>query len=179
MNGNNEFGTPAGNDDIVELGSSAPRVVLHRLAAVRRAKGIPRRVLAQRLGITVAELRLAEESSDLSISTLSRWASKLNVPITELVVEPDECLTPTQLAPSQATRMMKVAAKLRDRTRRRSIQRLAQTFVDQLTEIIPALAEIAQKNHRQSRRANHRQSSLLPRPLSEQVFTRRRERGDR
>ena len=75
--------------------------------------------------------------------------------------------------------MMKVAAKLRDRTRCRSIQRLAQTFVDQLTEIIPALAEIAQKNHRQSRRANHRQSSLLPRPLSEQVFTRRRERGDR
>jgi len=181
MNGNNDFDPPDSKDAIVELGTSAPapRIVLHRLAAVRRAKGIPRRVLAQRLGITVEELRLKEESADLSISTLSDLASKLDVPITELVVEPDECLAPTHLAQSKATHMMKVAAKLRDCSRRRSIQRLAQTFVDQLTEIIPSLAEIAQKNHRLSRHANQRQSSVFPRPLPEQVFTRRRERGDR
>src|SRR5208283_4340077 len=152
MNGNSDF-DPVSKDEMVELGSSAPRIVLHRLAAVRREKGIPRRVLAQRLGITVQELRSKEESADLSISTLSHLAAKLDVSITELVVEPDESLATTQLAQSKATRMIKVAAKLRDCSRRRSIQRLAQTFVDQLTEIIPALAEIAQKNHRRSRRA--------------------------
>ncbi|MGA2255210.1 MAG: helix-turn-helix domain-containing protein [Thermoguttaceae bacterium] len=179
MNGNDALESPASKDDIVELGSSAPRIVLHRLAAVRRAKGMPRRVLAQRLGITVQELRQKEESADLSISTLCHLASKLDVSITELVVEPDECLAPTQLAQSQATRLMKVAAKLRDRSRRRSIQRLAQTFVDQLTEILPALGEIAQKNHRHSQHANQqRPTSFLPRPLPEQIFTRRSESRD-
>ena len=163
---------------MIELGTTTPRVVLHRLAAVRREKGIPRRVLAERLGITVEELRLKEESADLSISTLCHWASKLDVSITELVVEPDECLAPTHLAQSQATRLMKVAAKLRDRSRRRSIQRLAQTFVEQLIEILPSLRGIAQKNHRRCGRMSPQSSSLIPRPLPEQVFTRRREAGE-
>jgi len=179
MNGNDVFGPPVSKDDIVQLGSSTPKIVLHRLAAVRRAKGVSRRVLAERLGITVDELRSKEEAADLSISTLSHWASKLKVSITELVVEPDECLAPTHLAQSQATRMMTVAAQLRDRSRRRSIQRLAQTFVEQLTEILPALEEIAKKNHRRSRRINQRPSSLLPCALPEQVFTRPGTRGDR
>ena len=82
-----------------------------------------------------------EGSVDLPISVLCRWASVLEVPVSELVVEPDECLAPAHLARSQATRLMKLAAKLRDRSRRRNIQRLAQTFVNQLAEILPALAE--------------------------------------
>ncbi|MGO9115707.1 MAG: helix-turn-helix domain-containing protein [Thermoguttaceae bacterium] len=179
MNGNHVLDPQACKAEIVALGSTTPRIVMHRLAAVRRAKGMPRRVLAERLGITVQELRMKEQSADLSISTLSRWASVLNVPITELVVEPDECLAPTHLAQSQATRLMKVAAKLRDRSRRRSIQRLAQTFVEQLAEILPALAQFAQKNHRRPRSANRRTSNLVPRALPECIFTRRRDSCDR
>ena len=102
--------------EIVELRSTAPRVVLHRLAAVRRQKGIHRRVLADRLGISVKELRVKEESADLSINTLRQWAAVLEVPITELVVESDECLPPTRLTESQAARLMKMAARLRDRS---------------------------------------------------------------
>ena len=158
---------------IVELGTAAPPVVMHRLAEVRRAKGVPRRVLAQRLGITVQELRVKEESADLSISTLCHWAAVLNVPITELVVEPDESLAPTRLPRSQAARLMKVAAKLRDRSRRRSIQRLAQTFVEQLAEILPDLEQLAQKNHRHPRRSNREPRATVPCRLSEHIFMRR------
>ena len=57
MNGNDAFVPQARKDEIVELGSATPQVVLHRLAAVRRAKGISRRVLAERLGIPSQELR--------------------------------------------------------------------------------------------------------------------------
>lgn len=178
MNGNNGFDSQSCKEDNVELGSTTPQVILHRLAAVRRAKGMPRRVLAQRLGITLEELRQKEESADLSISTLARWAAVLNVSITELVVEADECLVPTHLPQSQAARLMKVAAKLRDRTRRRSIQRLAQTFVDQLAEILPALGEIAQKNHRHSRRLGRRTAAGVVRPLPESIFTRPRQPRD-
>ncbi len=178
MNGNNVFHPQTCNEQVVELGSASPPVVMHRLAEVRRAKGMPRRVLAQRLGITMQELRINEESADVPISTLCQWAAVLNVPITELVVEPDESLTPTRLPRLQATRLMKMAAKLRDRSRRRSIQRLAQTFVEQLAEILPDLEQVAQKNHRHSRRPNRQSPAALPCRLSEQIFMRRRESGD-
>jgi transcriptional regulator with XRE-family HTH domain len=177
MNGNDDFAPQSCKDEIGELRATSPRIVLHRLATVRRAKGIPRRVLAERLGITVSELRAKEESADLSISTLCHWASKLEVPITELVVEPDESLAPTHLSQSQAARLMRVAARLRDRSRRRSIQRLAQTFVEQLTEILPALEQLARKSHRRPRSTNQPAPAVVP--LPEQIFTRHRQPRER
>jgi len=166
MNGDDALDPQSRKEDIVELESTTPRVVLHRLAAVRRAKKMPRRVLAQRLGITVQELRMKEESADLSISTLCHWASVLNVPITELIVEPGEFSASTRLARVQATRLMQVAAKLRDRARRRGIKRLAQNFVEQLAELLPALEQLAQKDHG---RPNRKPLANIP-PLSENVF---------
>jgi transcriptional regulator with XRE-family HTH domain len=174
MNGHDDLVPRERQEEIVELGSTPPRVVLHRLAAVRREKGIHRRELAQRLSISVQELRLMEQSADLSIGTLSQWAAALGVPVTELVVEPDDCLPPTRLAESQATRLMKVAARLRDRSRRRAIQRLAQTFVEQLAEIVPALQQLGEKNHRRAGRVRG-QPPAAPRPLPMHVFFRRPE----
>jgi transcriptional regulator with XRE-family HTH domain len=165
---------PSVDADFVELGSASRDIVLHRLSAIRRAKGITRRKMAERLGISVDELRRKEESADISISTLYDWAAKLDVPITELVVEPDECLAPTGLAHSQAARLMKAAARLRDRSRRRSIQRLAQTFVEQLAEILPALEQLGQKNYCRSRSPSQ-SATAGPRPLPDHFFTRRRE----
>ena len=176
MNGNDVFDPQCSKQEIVEVGSTTPRIVLHRLAAVRRAKGVPRRVLAQRLGMSVRELRVEEESADLSIGTLCHWASVLNVPITELVNEPDECVAPAHLARSQATRLMTLAARLRDRARRRDIKRLAQTFVEQLTEILPTLEQLARKDHRRPPRPS---PTGTLRPLPTNVFMLRREPGDR
>ncbi len=179
MNGDDDFAPPACNEEIVVLGRTTPQIVLHRLEAARRAKGVPRRELARRLGITVQERRATEESADLSISTLCHWASELHVPISELVVETDDCLTPTHLAGSQAARLMKLAAKLRDRSRRRSIQRLAQTFVEQLTEILPSLEQLAKRNHGIPRRSDRQPPARIPRGLGEEIFTRHHEPHNR
>ncbi len=175
MNGDEVSDPQVPVEEIVELGSAPPRRALHRLAAVRRAKGISRRVLAQRLGISVEELRVKEESADLSLSTLSHWAAKLNGPVTELVVEPDEFLAPTHLGQPKAERLLKLAATLRDRSRSRAVQRLAQTFVDQLAEILPSLEELAQKNY--GRRPNRQPAPVAPRPLPEHIFTCREPRS--
>jgi transcriptional regulator with XRE-family HTH domain len=139
MNVNQLHDAQDNGQDIVELGIAAPQTVLHRLAATRRAKGLSRYEIARLLATTIETIRLQEEAADLSISTLNAWAAALDVPVTELVVEPKEWLQDTQLARPQAERLLRLAAKLRDRSRRRSIQRLAQTFVDQLTEIQPEL----------------------------------------
>jgi transcriptional regulator with XRE-family HTH domain len=139
MNGNHPHEALDGGQDTVELGLTAPTRVLHRLAAARQARGLSCFEIARRLGTTVEKVRLQEEAADLSISTLNAWAAALNVPVTDLVVEPDEWLQETNLAKPQAERLLRLAVELRDRSRRRSVQRLAQTFVDQLSEINPAL----------------------------------------
>jgi transcriptional regulator with XRE-family HTH domain len=174
-NGNEAFVPQSDKDPIVDFGTPSSQVVLHRLGAVCRVKGISRRELAQRLGLTLQELRQQEQSPDLSVATLFAWAAKLGVPVTSLVVDSEEdSVPPTHLAQAQAARLMKLATRLRDRSRRRSIQRLSQTFVDQLVEIIPALTQLAKKNCRRSRRANPQSAAIVPRPLPEQVFTRGR-----
>ena len=175
MDGNNASDPQPCPGEIGNGDSATSPVVMHRLAEVRRAKGMSRRVLAQRLGITVEELRVKEASADVPISTLCRWAAALEVPITDLVVEPDESATMTRLPRLLAARLMKVAAKLRDRSRRRGIQRLAQTFVEQLTEILPDLEQFAQKNHGRLQNPHRQPPPAAPRPLSEQVFLKRRE----
>jgi transcriptional regulator with XRE-family HTH domain len=138
MNGNHSHDAQVDNQDAGATGAALPRMELHRLAAVRRAKGISCYDLARQLGITVEMVRQQEESPDLSISTLEQWAEGLGVPVTELILEPEEWLNATNLAKSQVDRLLRLATSLRDGSRRRSIQRLAQTFVDQLTEIYPA-----------------------------------------
>jgi hypothetical protein len=125
------------------------------------------------MGISVEELRLQEEAIDLSISTLNKWASALKVPVTELVVEPDECLHQTNLPKSRAARLMRVAAKLRDRSRRRSIQRLAQTFVEQLAEILPGLGELGERNYRHPRGGGRARRASSVQPLPDSFFTKR------
>ena len=74
---------------------------------------------------------------------------------------------------------MKLAAKLRDRSRRRSIQRLAQTFVEQLTEILPSLEQLAKRNHGIPRRSDRQPPARIPRGLGEEIFTRHHEPHNR
>jgi transcriptional regulator with XRE-family HTH domain len=152
MNGNYSRDSD-GKEDIVELGTATPPALLHRLSAVRREHGITRNMVAQRLGVSVEEIRLQEEATDLSVGMLNRWAAALGVPVTELVVEPEEWKHSTHLDRPDAQRLLRMAAKLRERSRRRSVQRLAQTFVEQLTEILPILDPAASRNHR---RGSHR-----------------------
>ena len=159
MSGNHLHEALETNDDIGLVGPQIPKSGLHRLAAIRRAKGVSCYDLARQLGITVEELRRQEEASDLPISTLNQWAIALAVPVTELIVEPEEWLHDTRLAKAQAERLLRLAAKLRDHSRRRSVQRLAQTFVDQLQEIHTALSTSANGDGQHAQRstaAKHR-----------------------
>ena len=157
MNGNHLHDARDVGQDTVELGVATPKRNMHRLAAVRQAKGLTCFELARILRTTVEKIRLQEEATDLSISTLNAWAAALGVPVTELVVEPDEWLQETNLAKPEAESLLRLAVELRDRSRRRSIQRLAQTFVNQLTEIDPAL----NSNGNGNGNGHHRQQPLF------------------
>lgn len=116
---------------------------LHRLHKVRRLQGISRRTVARRLKTDVSQVKSQEnETADILLSTLYQWQDVLEVPIEELLVEAGDELSPPVMKRAQMVRLMKTALAILKRTQQSTIQRMAQTLVDQLTELMPELEGI-------------------------------------
>jgi transcriptional regulator with XRE-family HTH domain len=119
------------------------RTPLHRLAEVRKLQGVTRRTLARRLNTDVASVKRQEQpTADLLLSTLYAWQRILEVPVTELLAEPDEPLSTPVLKRAQLVRVMKTAAAILERAQQPAIRRMAKMLVEQLCEIMPELAEV-------------------------------------
>ncbi len=117
---------------------------LHRLGEVRQQEGVTRRTVARRLGVSVADVKLQEEATtDLPLSRLHQWRKALNVPLVELLVDPDESLSPPLLKRAQLLRLMKTALSILEQTSQSSVERLAQTMTGQLAEIMPELQDVS------------------------------------
>jgi transcriptional regulator with XRE-family HTH domain len=117
---------------------------LHRLGDARRQEDISRRIVARHLGITMEDVRRQEcNTTDLPISMLHKWAKVLGVPVAEVVAEPDESLSTPLFHRAALVRVMKTAMAILERTGDPRTKRLAQTMVDQLTEIMPDLRGIS------------------------------------
>lgn len=116
---------------------------LHRLRSVRRSEGISQIGVARRLKISLDEVqRQEQETTDLPLSTLYQWQAVLQVPLMEILIEPEEPLSPPVMKRAQMVRAMKTAQAILQRTRQLTIRRLAQTLVEQLTEIMPELQSV-------------------------------------
>jgi transcriptional regulator with XRE-family HTH domain len=133
-------------------GSQAPADVsaalgarqLQKLGAARRRQGLSVRCVAQRLGRTVGEVRAQEEeSADIFLSELYRWQAALEVPIDELLHDPQDTLSPRVLTRARLLRIMKTAMAIRRQARSEAERRLARQLIDQLLEIMPELKEVA------------------------------------
>jgi len=128
---------------------SAPPIMvrkksLQKLSAARRRQGLSVRCVAQRLGRTVNEVRAQEdERADLLLSELYRWQQALEVPIEELLAEPDDSLSPRVLMRAQLLRVMKTAVAIRRQARSEGERRLGRLLFDQLLEIMPELKEVS------------------------------------
>lgn len=116
---------------------------MHRIRTVRRLQGVSLRSAARQMGVDVRRLRAQEqESCDLHISDLHRWQKALDVPVSELLEEPDTQLSRPILERARMIRLMKTAAAILERTSSTSIRRMAQMLVDQLCEIMPELKHV-------------------------------------
>jgi transcriptional regulator with XRE-family HTH domain len=121
----------------------APRH-LQKLGAARRRQGLSVRCVAQRLGRTVSEVRAQEEeNADIFLSELYRWQAALEVPIDELLHDPQDTLSPRVLTRARLLRVMKTAIAIRRQARSEAERRLARLLIEQLLEIMPELKEVA------------------------------------
>ncbi len=67
---------------------------MHRIRTVRLQQGASLRSVARNSGVDVRQLRLQEqESTDVRLSDLHKWQQALEVPLAELLVEPDASLS--------------------------------------------------------------------------------------
>lgn len=117
---------------------------LQKLSSARRRQGLSIRCVAQRLGRTVSEVRAQEdERADILISELYRWQAALEVPIEELLAEPEDSLSTMVSMRAQLLKVMKTAIAMRRQARSEAERRLARLLTEQLLEIMPELKEVS------------------------------------
>jgi hypothetical protein len=94
--------------------------------------------------MSVGDVRAQEEEhTDLLLSDLYRWQSVLEIPLEELLNDPQDALSPKVLMRARMLRVMKTARALRAQARTESEHRLAKLLIGQLIEIMPELKEVA------------------------------------
>jgi transcriptional regulator with XRE-family HTH domain len=117
---------------------------LQKLSSARRRQGLSIRCVAQRLGRTVSEVRAQEdERADMLVSELYRWQAALEVPIEELLEEPEDSLSAMVSVRAQLLKVMKTAMAIRRQARSEAERRLARLLTEQLLEIMPELKEVS------------------------------------
>jgi len=159
----------AGANDAYPQGSSP----LHRIAAVREQQGVSLRTVSRQLGIEMRRLKSQEsETADLRLSDLYAWQSVLDVPVADLLVEPGPPLSRPVLERARLVRLMKTVMAIREQSTSVSIQRLAQTMIDQLTEIMPELKDVGPWHSVGQRRSLEEYGRAAERCLSEDLFFR-------
>ena len=144
---------------------------LHRLREIRRRKKLSQRVVAGRMGVSVAIVELQErETCDIPLSTLHRWHRALGVPLAELLREQPTGLSPLKVNGGQMVRLMQTALTIFDEARHARDKRLAQALVGQLLDIVPELRKV--KRWKRSRRphASLKHSGSTDMALPENVF---------
>ncbi|MES1213475.1 MAG: hypothetical protein ABUL64_02720 [Singulisphaera sp.] len=151
--------------------SSAKRVALHRIAAVRQQQGISLRGLARQLRTSIRDLEMEEEeTSDLRLSRVYWWQSVLEVPIAELLVDTNSPLSAPVLERARLVRIMKTVAAIAEKAESSSIKRLAQTLASQLVEMMPELEGVSPWHNVGQRRTLDELGRIAERPYSEDIW---------
>jgi transcriptional regulator with XRE-family HTH domain len=140
---------------------------LHRLQSVRLQQNISLRTVARQTGTDVRQLRLQEkESCDIRLSDLHKWQQVLEVPLVELIVEPESRLSNPVMERAQMIRLMKTAAAILELADSPRIGRMAQMLVEQLVEVMPELKDVGPWHSYGQRRGTSEFGRVMEQPFS-------------
>ena len=143
----------------------------HRIRTVRRQQGMSLRTAARQLGTGVRDIRKQEdEATDLRLSDLFRWQALLDVPLSELLVEPDAPLSRPVLDRARLVRLMKTAVAILECAATPRERRLAQNLMDQLKEFMPELNGVAAWHSVGQRRSLDEYGRIVDRSISDEFF---------
>ncbi len=154
-----------------QIGFPASNHALHRLGIVRRRQGITRRTVARHLNVDVSQVKEMErETSDMPLSKLYEWQKVLEVPVTELLVDAEDPLSPPVMKRAQLLRLMKTVLSIMEETKQTPIRRMAQTLANQLVEIMPELESVSPWHAVGKRRRRDDYGMAAQRRMSDDLF---------
>lgn len=134
----------------------------HRVREVRREQGVSIKRASQHLGCSVDEARRQEEpTTDLTMSQLLAWQKLCEVPVGDLLVEPDCDLSAPVLQRARMVRVMKTVQAIMERTGQVSVKRLGQTLVNQLVELMPELKGVSSWHAVERRQSCNQNARIL------------------
>ena len=140
---------------------------LHRINTVRRQQNVSLRSVARRMGSDMATVRAQDrETTDMSLSDLYRWQSALEVPVSDLLVDPDTPLSRPVMERAALVKLMKTALALRDQTDTLPVHRLSQTLIEQLIAIMPELEHVTPWHSVGQRRGLDEVGRIAEQPIS-------------
>jgi len=117
---------------------------LQRIKAVRKEQGINLRRIARQTGVGMRDLEKEEsEQTDLPLSRLYWWQRLLDVPVCDLLVDSNASLSTPVMERARLVRLMKTVAAIKEKADSLPIQRLVETLVSQLLEIMPELKSVS------------------------------------
>lgn len=154
------------------LASKKQRRAFHRIRKVREEQGMSLRSVARHTGCDMRTLRFQEqETTDLRLSELQIWHEALEVPIADLLIESDAPLSRPVLERARLVRIMKSAAAIRDQAPTPGIQRMAETLIEQLLEVMPELVNISAWHTYGQRRSLDEYGRVAERRISDDLFS--------
>ena len=105
---------------------SASPQSMHRIREVREQEGMSLGSIARRTRSKIRDLQEQEdEYSNIRLSTLYRWQEALDVPLTELLVEPNGALSEPLRQRACLLRVSKTAVTILEKSPNESIHNLA------------------------------------------------------
>ncbi len=125
---------------------------LHRIKQVRIAEDVSLRSVARRMNQETSILRDQEqEDTDLTLTELYRWQAALNVPVQELLIEPERALSEPIRTRASLIRMATTAKAVLKTSTTRVTRCLAQDLLHQLIDMMPELKSLLPElNYRRS-----------------------------
>ena len=157
-----------------EAGAAAPKRNLrrlHRVRTVRRQQDMSLRTAARQLGLTVGQTRKEEEeTTDLRLSDLYRWQTALEVPLVELLVDPDTPLSRPVMERARLVRLMKTATAILELAPNQRLRRMAEMLIEQLIECMPELNGIGPWHSVGQRRSLEEYGRIAERSLPDDIL---------
>ncbi len=149
----------------------AKRPRMHRIAAVRKQQGISLRTAARQMNTDVRGVRTSEDATnDMRLSELYEWQRVLGVPVVDLLETPDSNLSGPVLERAQLIRIMKSVKALQEIVRRPAAQRMCDTLVAQMVEVMPELQDVSAWHHVGHRRSLGEYGRAAERVVADEMF---------
>lgn len=135
---------------------------MHRVQEVRREQGISIRRAAQLLRCTVEQARQLEDpTNDLTLAQIYEWQRVLEVPVSDLLVEPYAPLSAPVLERARMVRLMKTVQAIVERSNQPAIRRLGETMAHQLVEVMPELKDVSPWHSIERRKTCNQNARIL------------------